>query len=113
MYILGTQDGWGSMDLVVRTRESIGSLIANVRATLREIDPNLPTTQFQTLGQIVDRAVSPRRFITFLLTGFSFLGLVLASLGISAVIFYSISQRTNKIGLRLALGGTACTVLLR
>ena len=112
MYILGTQGGWGSMDLVVRTSGSVGSLIPNVRTALRQIDPNLPSTQFQTLGQIVDRAVSPRRFITFLLAAFSFLALVLASLGIYAVISYSVSQRTNEIGIRLALGASARNVLL-
>ncbi len=85
MYLLGTQNGWSSMDLVVRGRESAESLVPNVRAVLRRIDPNLPTAKFQTLGEIVDQAVSPKRFVTFLIAGFSFLALILASLGIYAV----------------------------
>jgi predicted permease len=112
MYLLGSQIGWGSMDLVVRTRESVESLVPNVRATLKQVDPNLPSAQFQTLGQIVDQAVSPKRFITFLLAAFSFLALALASLGIYAVISYSIVERTREIGIRLALGASTRNLLI-
>lgn len=99
-----------SVDLVVRSAMSPDALARAVRGALAPLGTQLPRNDFRTLQQIVDRSTSPRRFIALLLGGFALFALLLASLGLYALISYSVHQRQQEIGIRMTLGASAADV---
>jgi len=90
--------------LVARAAGGPTSIAGAVRAAIRLTDPDVPAPRMRTMSEVLDESVATRRFQMQLAAGFAFMALLVASLGIYAVVSYSVARRTSELGIRAALG---------
>ena len=107
VYMPTSQGSYNFMTVLVKTSKNPTALTPSIRKIIRELDPALPLHHVRTMESIVAGSISQQRFQMLLVTAFSTLMFALAVVGTYGVTAYSVSERTNELGIRSALGATS------
>lgn len=111
LFVPLAQEAEGSLAIVARTSGDPRKLAKPIEAQLHKLDPDLPVYSIETMEDLMAQKRGWRTFHTSLLTGFAAVAMILAAIGIYAVVAYSTAQRVSEIGVRMAVGASQHDIL--
>jgi putative ABC transport system permease protein len=111
VYYVYSHMPYGQMTLVVRTERDPLTRVTSVRRVMRDLDPKLAMADVRTMEEIVGDSYARERFLALLMSGFSICAVLLAAVGIYGILAYSVSLRTQEIGIRQAVGADASRII--
>jgi putative ABC transport system permease protein len=111
IYLPSRQRPLSSMTVMVRGNGQGQDVLPSVREVIKSMDNNLPIVATMSMDELIDKSMNGRRLVTVLMSLFAGLAMFMAAIGLSSTISYTVSERTNEIGIRMAMGAQRLDIL--